>query len=74
MATAVRVTQTTTLSTIIVAEFDEMPGMRLTMSQVCRLWAIAPSDAEAVVARLVEHGLLTRDRRGRLCRPNDLAS
>jgi hypothetical protein len=72
MAATVRVIQTTTLPTIIVAEFDEMPGMRLTMPQVCRLWAITPSEAEAVVGRLVARALLTRDAQGRVCRPTDL--
>ena len=72
MGATVRVTQATILPAIIVGEFDEMPGMRLTMPQVCRLWAITPPDAEAMVARLVERGLLTRDARGRVCRPADL--
>jgi DNA-binding IclR family transcriptional regulator len=68
----VRVTKTTTLPAIILAEFAELPGMRLTMPQVCRLWGISPIDAQAVVARLIERGLLSRDSLGRVYRPDDL--
>jgi hypothetical protein len=51
-----------------------MPGMRLTMPQVCRLWSISPTDAETVVTGLIARGLLSRDPRGRVCRPDDLVS
>jgi hypothetical protein len=74
MTVPVRLTSTTTLPAIIVAEFDEMPGMRLTLPQACRLWGLGPADAERVVGRLVERGLLSRDDRGRICRPDDLMS
>jgi hypothetical protein len=57
---------------IISGEFDEMPGMRLTLEQVCRLWALARPDAEAVVQSLVERGVLAIDKQGRVCRPADL--
>jgi hypothetical protein len=74
MTATVRVTKTTTLPAIILAEFAEMPGMRLTMPQVCRLWSMSPTDADAVVTRLIERGLLARDSRGRVCRPDDQES
>jgi DNA-binding IclR family transcriptional regulator len=74
MTATVRVTKTTTLPAIILAEFAEMPGMRLTMPQVCRLWSISPTDAETVVTGLIARGLLSRDPRGRVCRPDDLVS
>jgi hypothetical protein len=60
------------MADIMSGEFDEMPGMRLTLEQVCRLWALARPEAEAVVRSLVERGVLAIDERGRLCRPEDL--
>jgi hypothetical protein len=74
MTATVRVRKTTTLPAIILAEFAEMPGMRLTMPQVCRLWSMSPTDADAVMTRLIERGLLARDAHGRVCRPDDLVS
>lgn len=61
----------TALETIIAAEFREMPGMRLTIPQVCRLWGLTQAAAETVVISLVSRGLLTLDRCGRVCRPED---
>jgi hypothetical protein len=61
----------TTLESIIAAEFREMPGMRLTLAQVCRLWGLTPAAAENVVIALVTRGLLALDRCGRVCRPED---
>ena len=60
------------LDSIICGEFNEMPGMRLTIGQVARLWALTTSEAHAAVRSLVARGLLTLDARGRLCRPIDL--
>jgi hypothetical protein len=74
MTATVRVTKAMTLPAIILGEFAEMPGMRLTMPQVCRLWSMSATDAEAVMTRLIERGLLSRDSRGRVCRPDDLVS
>jgi hypothetical protein len=61
------------MAAVISGEFDEMPGMRLTLEQVCRLWALTRPDAEAIVRSLVERGALAIDGRGRLCRPEDLS-
>lgn len=63
----------TTLETVIAAEFREMPGMRLTMPQVCRLWGLTQAAAETLVLSLVRRGLLSLDARGRVCRPEDVA-
>jgi hypothetical protein len=60
------------IGSIICGEFNEMPGMRLTLSQVCRLWTLTPSEAEAVVGSLVKRGMLAVDDGGRVCRPQDL--
>jgi len=71
-ATAMAV-HTSRFDSIISAEFAEMPGMRLTMPQVCRLWALRPGEAEEIIRSLVGRGALTFDRSGRVCRPEDLA-
>ena len=71
MATAMSV-RVNALDTIILGEFDEMPGMRLTMPQVCRLWCLQIREAEEIVRSLTGRGLLAVDRRGRVCRPADL--
>ena len=49
----------------VAAEFREMPGMRLTESQVTRLFDLSPGDCSAVLERLVESRLLKRDDAGR---------
>lgn len=60
------------IGTIICGEFSEMPGMRLTLSQVCRLWTLTRFEAEVVVRSLVERGVLAVDDEGRVCRRQDL--
>jgi hypothetical protein len=57
---------------VIRSEFDEMPGMRLTMAQACRLWGLTPERAQAIIRSLVFRGVLSFDDRGRVCRPQDL--
>ena len=71
MSATAMVMRASALDTIISAEFDEMPGMRLTMPQVCRLWSLTTHDADDVIRALVGRGVLTLDRRGRVCRPED---
>lgn len=61
------------LDAVICGEFNEMPGMRLTIAQVCRLWALTPAQAAAAIGSLVAGGVLTLDAAGRVCRPQDLA-
>jgi hypothetical protein len=53
---------------LIQAEFDEMPGMRLTFAQVRRLWNLSECDCRDALAQLCEVGQLTRDRTGRYLR------
>jgi hypothetical protein len=74
MPASVAVLRAATLETIVAAEFREMPGMRLTMPQVCRLWGLTQAAAENLALSLVRRGLLALDARGRLCRPEDAAS
>lgn len=61
------------LDSIICGEFNEMPGMRLSLAQVARLWALSESEAHAVVRSLVARGLLVLDAKGRVCQTHDLA-
>ena len=72
MVVAARPTFVHPIQAVVVAEFREMPAMRLTMPQVCRLWSLPRHEAEAVVRSLVAKGLLVIDERGRVCRPEDV--
>jgi hypothetical protein len=72
MMVAARPTFVHPIQSVVLAEFREMPAMRLTMPQVCRLWGLARQEAEAVVRHLVARGLLAVDGRGRVCRPEDV--
>ncbi len=46
------------------AEFLEMPGLKLTVSQAQRLWGVDRSTCEALIARLTESQFLVRTRDG----------
>ncbi len=72
MPAAAYATNTNGLGTIISGEFNEMPGMRLTLSQVCRLWTLTRSEAEVVLRSLINRGVLAVDDGGRVCRTQDL--
>lgn len=50
---------------LIDAEFDEMPGMRLTTDQIRRLWNLTEPECQQVLQYLCEAGLLARDALGR---------
>lgn len=56
---------------IIRAEFNEMPGMRLTLAQARRLWSLSHEECEAVLDELVRAGFLMRDERDRYARCAD---
>lgn len=45
-------------------EYLEMPGLRLTVPQACRLWQIDPRVCEAVLQELVEERFVARTRDG----------
>ena len=72
MTAVARALIATPIQAIILAEFREMPAMRLTMPQICRLWGLTKQDAEAAVRALMRRGLLAVDGRGRVCRPEDV--
>jgi len=41
-------------------EYREMPGLRLTFAQACRLWQVDASTCEAVLQTLLAEGFLVR--------------
>ena len=41
------------------ADFLEMPGLRLTAAQACRLWTLDPSVCHSVLSQLVASEFLT---------------
>jgi hypothetical protein len=45
-------------------EYQEMPGLRLTVAQASRLWQLDALTCTAVVEALVAHGFLVRTRDG----------
>ena len=57
-----------TLALVIESEFREMPGMRLTLAQVRRLWNLSAEDAAKTMSNLIAEGRLTCDATGRYCR------
>ena len=52
----------------IMAEFNEMPGMRLTVAQGARLWSLAVEDCARLFDDLVRAGFLMRDEQQRFAR------
>jgi hypothetical protein len=59
---------TDALVTRIKSEFNESPGMCLTLRQGARLWGIAPEDCAKLVERLVAEQFLRWTRNGELVR------
>jgi hypothetical protein len=45
-------------------EYLEMPGLRLTFAQACRLWHMDAASCQAVLTRLVRDGVLMQTRHG----------
>jgi len=54
-----------TLMRRVRGEFREMPGMRLTLDQACRLWTLDRDKCAGVLARLVAGKFLEVDDNGR---------
>ena len=52
------------LITRVRGEYREMPGLRLTFAQACRLWQMDPANCELVLRTLVEEQFLTRTQKG----------
>jgi hypothetical protein len=45
-------------------EYREMPGLRLTVPQACRLWQVDAPSCEAVLIELIAEGFLARTHDG----------
>jgi hypothetical protein len=45
-------------------EFREMPGLRLTFAQACRLWQMDPTTCRLVLEHLTRDGVLLQTRHG----------
>lgn len=58
----------------VVGEFNEMPGMKLTREQICRLWHLPRDEAEQVIGSLVASGFLRKDSHNRYGRAIDRAT
>lgn len=48
-------------------EYGEMPGLRLTFPQACRLWAVDATTCKTVLADLVDERFLHRAADGSYC-------
>jgi predicted transcriptional regulator of viral defense system len=46
------------------SEFLEMPGLRLTSDEACRLWRLDKNTCRRILDRLAKSGFLSRTRRG----------
>ena len=58
----------TNLSRRVQAEYAEMPGLSVTLSQAQRLWAVDRRTCEAVFTRLIARGVLKVTTKGRIVR------
>jgi hypothetical protein len=52
-------------------EFNEMPGMKLTRDQICRLWHLESTQADRLIRSLTTSGFLQKDRDNRYGRAID---
>ena len=57
-----------TLMEQIQAEYAEMPGLSVTLSQAQRLWAVDQASCEEVFSRLISRGVLRRTGKGKFVR------
>lgn len=55
----------------ILAEYREMPGLRLTLRQAARLWAMDALQCQGILDALVAAGSLRRSPKGEYCLPCD---
>ena len=53
------------IARLIDAEFDEMPGMRLTVDQAMRMWSLDRKTCSDVLSSLVDARFLQQDPNGR---------
>jgi hypothetical protein len=57
---------------IVRADFDDVPGMRLTVESARRLWSVDPDTCRRVLERLVDSDFLIRGADGRYGRADCL--
>ena len=57
-----------TLMEQVQAEYAEMPGLCVTLSQAQRLWAVDQATCEEVFSRLISRGVLRRTIQGEFVR------
>ena len=57
-----------TLMERVQAEYAEMPGLSITLSQAKRLWAVDQQSCEEVFNRLIRSGVLRITTKGRFVR------
>ena len=50
-------------------EYNEMPGLRLTVSQACRLWHVDVSTCEMLFEQLVREGFLYKTASAYIAQP-----
>ncbi len=55
---------TQALAARVESDYREMPSLRLTAAQACRLWRLDPLTCDVVLDALVRDGLLKRTRDG----------
>ena len=60
---------TRTLMKQVQAEYAEMPGLSVTLSQAQRLWAVDQVTCEEAFSRLVSSGVLRKTTKGHFVRP-----
>lgn len=53
---------------LVRADYDEMPGMRLTLRQGQRLWSVDAETCQKILQSLVETRYLVRTPEGKYCR------
>jgi hypothetical protein len=53
------------------AEFEEMPGLQLTLRQAARLWGMDPGSCQAVVDALIGTSFLRWTAMGTIARVDD---
>jgi hypothetical protein len=57
-----------TLMDRVQAEYEEMPGLSVTLPQAQRLWAVDRAICEEVFSRLTDRGVLRMTSKGRFVR------
>ena len=58
---------------IVVAEFQEQPGLRLTFPQVQRLWSLSVRECQDTLDYLIDSGILVQGEDDRYRLPNSAA-